>query len=200
MSKNPDLTLSFSVDHLGASAIQCACPQVSRRIETPKKSCLPGATADALALEPALSTTAKTHYKYMPAGDMARDLIMKAMETAPLEAVGRNVTCPATARQHSDPRKYSNMKLSLRKGTISENSPRCALWPTASRLSCAHLADGRRYPAGAANANGAVARLYRGSGRRTHETTERHARSIRPPLPAWPANDLRSGLWRPTGR
>ena len=85
MAGDHDLTVSYSVDPAGQTADTIRLPQVTRRM-TRDEVLLARGTADAFALRHKFHD-AKTAAKYMPQGQMARDLY-EAMETARVEAVG----------------------------------------------------------------------------------------------------------------
>src|SRR6056297_2079152 len=85
MANDADLTVTYSVDPAGLSGASMRLPQVSRRM-TREEVLLARGTADALALRHKYHD-AKTHTRYSPPGDMARDLY-EAMETARCEAMG----------------------------------------------------------------------------------------------------------------
>lgn len=144
MSNDPDLTVSYSVDPSGLSGDSMRLPQVSRRM-TREEVLLARGTADALALNRRYHN-GQTHAKYMPAGDMARDLY-EAMETARCEAVGAR-DMPGTAGNTDAKIKYD----SLRKGYDQAKQPSDVPLATAAGYLVRHLATGRDMPAGAANA------------------------------------------------
>ena len=144
MSNDPDLTVSYSVDPSGLSGDSMRLPQVSRRM-TREEVLLARGTADALALNRRYHN-GQTHAKYMPAGDMARDLY-EAMETARCEAVGAR-DMPGTAGNIDAKIKYD----SLRKGYDQAKQPSDVPLATAAGYLVRHLATGRDMPAGAANA------------------------------------------------
>jgi cobaltochelatase CobT len=85
MADDPELTVSYSVDPPGMTADSVRLPQVSRRM-TKEEVLLARGTADSFALRRKYHD-AKTFGRYMPQGQMARDLY-EAMETARCEAVG----------------------------------------------------------------------------------------------------------------
>ena len=94
MADEPDLTVSYSVDPPGVSADTMRLPQISRRM-TPDEVLLARGTADSYALKLKYHDQG-TFNRYMPQGQMARDLY-EAMETARCEAVGAR-TMPGTAK------------------------------------------------------------------------------------------------------
>ncbi|TCO72954.1 cobaltochelatase subunit CobT [Rhodovulum euryhalinum] len=93
LADDPELGVSYSVDPPGMTADAVRLPQVSRRM-TRAEVLLARGTADAFALRRRYHD-APTHARYLPAGQMARDLY-EAMETARCEAVGARVM-PGTA-------------------------------------------------------------------------------------------------------
>ena len=93
MAHDPELTVSYSVDPAGMSGDSMRLPQVSRRM-TREEVMLARGTADALALNRRYHN-GQTHAKYLPQGEMARDLY-DAMESARCEAVGARAM-PGTA-------------------------------------------------------------------------------------------------------
>ncbi|HAR50616.1 MAG TPA: cobaltochelatase subunit CobT, partial [Roseovarius nubinhibens] len=93
MADDSDLTVTYSVDPAGVSGDAMRLPQVSRRM-TRDEVLMARGTADALALRHKYHD-AKTHAKYAPPGQMARELY-EAMETARCEAVGARAM-PGTA-------------------------------------------------------------------------------------------------------
>jgi cobaltochelatase CobT len=93
MAQDADLNVTYSVDPSGVSGDTMRLPQVSRRMSRDEVLLARG-TADALALNLRYHD-AKTHSKYVPQGNMARD-IYEAMETARCEAMGAR-DMPGTA-------------------------------------------------------------------------------------------------------
>ena len=93
MAQDVDLNVTYSVDPSGVSGDTMRLPQVSRRMSRDEVLLARG-TADALALNLRYHD-AKTHSKYVPQGNMARD-IYEAMETARCEAMGAR-DMPGTA-------------------------------------------------------------------------------------------------------
>ena len=85
MADDPELTVTYSVDPPGMAGDTMRLPQVSRRM-TRDEVLIARGTADAFALRHR-HHDAKVAAKYMPQGQMARDLY-EAMETARCEAVG----------------------------------------------------------------------------------------------------------------
>ena len=150
MADDTDLTVTYSVDPAGISGDNVRLPQVSRRMSREEVLMARG-TADALALKHKYNDT-KTHAKYAPPGQMARELY-EAMETARCEAVGARAM-PGTA---------SNIDVKIeaearRQGfeTITDASE--APLPAAAGYLIRHLATGRDLPEGAQN----VMELWRG--------------------------------------
>jgi cobaltochelatase CobT len=150
MADDPELTISYTVDPSGLSGDAMRLPQVSRRM-TRDEVLLARGTADALALHRKYHSD-KTHTRYAPPGEMARDLY-EAMETARCEAMGAR-DMPGTAGNidakigHEAQRKGYDQ--------ISEASE--APLAVAAGYLIRHLATGRDLPAGAQN----VMDLWRG--------------------------------------
>ncbi|HGG06235.1 MAG TPA: cobaltochelatase subunit CobT, partial [Aliiroseovarius sp.] len=139
----PDLSVSFSVDPPGLTDDAVRLPQVTRRM-TRDEVLLARGTADAYALKHKFHNAA-THTRYVPEGQMARD-IYDAMETARCEAMGARLM-PGTAGNidakigaDADRRGFEQIK-------DSANAP---LADAAGYL-VRHLATGRDLPAGAQN-------------------------------------------------
>ena len=150
MADDSELSVSYSVDPAGISEDAMRLPQISRRMSR-EEVLLARGTADALALRHRFHDT-KTHARYAPPGDMARDLY-EAMETARCEAVGAR-DMPGTASnidariaQEAGRRGYAAM-------TSTEDAP----LPEAAGYLIRHLATGRDMPEGAQN----VMNLWRG--------------------------------------
>ncbi|MCC5983654.1 MAG: cobaltochelatase subunit CobT [Rhodobacteraceae bacterium] len=85
MADEREMTVTYSVDPPGVAGDTMRLPQVTRRM-TRDEVLLARGTADALALRHRYHD-AGTHARYLPQGQMARDLY-DAMETARCEAVG----------------------------------------------------------------------------------------------------------------
>lgn len=143
IADNPDLSVSFSVDPPGLTDDAVRLPQVTRRM-TRDEVLLARGTADAYALKHKFHNAA-THTRYVPEGQMARD-IYDAMETARCEAMGARLM-PGTAGNidakigaDADRRGFEQIK-------DSANAP---LADAAGYL-VRHLATGRDLPAGAQN-------------------------------------------------
>ena len=93
LADDPELAVTYSVDPPGLGNDSVRLPQISRRM-TKQEVLLARGTADAYALK-LRHHDAKTHNRYSPQGQMARDLY-ESMETARCEAVGA-ITMPGTA-------------------------------------------------------------------------------------------------------
>ncbi len=150
MAHDAELTVSYSVDPPGMSADTIRLPQVSRRM-TRDEVLLARGTADAYALRHRFHDT-KTHAKYAPQGQMARDLY-EAMETARCEAMGAR-EMPGTA---------GNIDAKIaheagRKGYSQISRREDASLATAAGYLVREIATGRALPKGASN----VANLWRG--------------------------------------
>jgi len=150
MADDSELSVSYSVDPAGLSEDAMRLPQISRRMSR-EEVLLARGTADALALRHRFHDT-KTHARYAPPGDMARDLY-EAMETARCEAVGAR-DMPGTA---------SNIDARIaqeagRRGYAAMNTTEDAPLPEAAGYLIRHLATGRDMPEGAQN----VMNLWRG--------------------------------------
>ncbi|MEN8894969.1 MAG: cobaltochelatase subunit CobT [Yoonia sp.] len=150
MANDPDLTVSYSVDPAGQSADSIRLPQVSRRM-TREEVLLARGTADAFALRHKFHDP-KTAAKYMPQGQMAKDLY-DAMETARIEAVGAQ-HMPGTAGNIDA--KIGNE--AMRKGYDGITDAANAPLSVAAGYLIRHLATGRDLPKGAEN----VMELWRG--------------------------------------
>ncbi|QBF31264.1 cobaltochelatase subunit CobT [Thalassococcus sp. S3] len=150
MADDPELTVSYSVDPSGLSGDAMRLPQVSRRM-TRDEVMLARGTADALALHRKYHD-GTTHARYVPQGDMARDLY-EAMETARCEAMGAR-DMPGTAGNIDAKIGHE----ALRKGYDQCKEPAEAPLATAAGYLIRHLATGRDLPAGAQN----VMELWRG--------------------------------------
>jgi cobaltochelatase CobT len=150
MAHDPELTVSYSVDPAGLSGDAMRLPQVSRRL-TRDEVLLARGTADALALNRRYHNE-QTHSRYVPQGDMARDLY-EAMETARCEAMGARdmpgtagnidakIGHEATRRGYAECKQASEVPLATAAGYLIR-----------------HMATGRDLPAGAQN----VMELWRG--------------------------------------
>jgi cobaltochelatase CobT len=150
MANDPELNVSYSVDPAGLSGDSMRLPQVSRRM-TRDEVLLARGTADALALNRRYHN-GQTHSRYLPQGEMARDLY-EAMETARCEAMGAR-DMPGTAGNIDAKIKHE----ALRKGYDQVKQAADVPLATAAGYLIRHLATGRDLPAGAEN----VMELWRG--------------------------------------
>src|SRR6056297_2845838 len=150
MADDPELTISYSVDPAGLSADAMRLPQVSRRMTRDEVLQARG-TADALALRHKYHDAA-LDARYMPAGEMARELY-QAMETARCEAMGAR-EMPGTAGNIDA--KIGNE--ALRRGYDQIKDASDAPLSEAAGYLVRHMATGRALPAGAQN----VMELWRG--------------------------------------
>jgi len=141
MADAPDLTVTYSVDPPGLSGDTMRLPQVTRRL-TRDEVMLARGTADTLALRHRFHNTA-THARYLPQGQMARDLY-QAMEEARCEAVGAQ-HMPGTAR-NIDARIAHEAG---RKGYAQIRDRQDAPLSVAASYMIRELATGRTLPAGA---------------------------------------------------
>ncbi|SLN25910.1 Aerobic cobaltochelatase subunit CobT [Pseudoruegeria aquimaris] len=143
MADDPDLSVSYTVDPPGQSGDSMRLPQVSRRMSR-QEVMLARGTADALALRHKFHD-AETHGRFMPEGQMARDLY-NAMENARCEAVGAR-DMPGT---------LTNIDAQIaheaeRKGYSQAKSQSDVPLPVAAGYLIRHLATGRDLPPGAQN-------------------------------------------------
>jgi cobaltochelatase CobT len=150
MANDPELTVSYSVDPPGMTNDAVRLPQVSRRM-TREEVLLARGTADAFALRRKYHD-AGTFNRYLPQGQMARDLY-ESMEAARCEAVGAR-DMPGT---------HGNIDAKIaaeaeRKGYAQIRSAEDAPLATAAGYLIRHLATGRPAPRGADNVMG----LWRG--------------------------------------
>ncbi|MEQ5870284.1 cobaltochelatase subunit CobT [Sagittula sp. NFXS13] len=150
MADDPDLSVSYTVDPAGVSGDAMRLPQVSRRM-TRDEVLLARGTADALALHRRYHD-APTHARYLPQGDMARELY-DAMETARCEAMGAR-DMPGTAGNVDA--KIGHEAARRGYGQIRDRAE--APLPVAAGYLIRHLATGRDLPPDAAN----VMELWRG--------------------------------------
>ncbi len=146
LANDPDLGVSYSVDPPGMTNEQVRLPQVTRRM-TRDEVMLARGTADAYALRRRFHNPS-TSNKYLPQGNMARDLY-DAMETARCEAMGAR-SMPGTAGNidakigtEADRKGY---------GQITEAGQ--APLSVAAGYLIRHLATGRDLPASADNVMG----------------------------------------------
>ena len=93
LANEPELNVAFTIDPPGVSNETIRLPQISRSL-TKEEVMLARGTADAYALKIRFHN-AKTHNKYMPQGQVAKDLY-EAMETVRVEALGARAM-PGTA-------------------------------------------------------------------------------------------------------
>ncbi|MEN8892490.1 cobaltochelatase subunit CobT [Planktotalea arctica] len=150
MANDPDLSITYTVDPSGVSGDTMRLPQVSRRM-TREEVLIARGTADALAMHRKFHDDG-THSRYVPQGDMARDLY-EAMETARCEAMGAR-DMPGTAGNIDA--KIGND--ALRKGFDQIKVAADAPLATAAGYLIRHLATGRDLPSGAQN----VMNLWKG--------------------------------------
>ena len=143
IADDPDLSVTFSVDPPGLHGKDVRLPQVSRRMKADEVILARG-TADALALRHRYHDSG-THAKYLPQGQMARDLY-EAMETARCEAVGAR-DMPGTAG-NIDARIGHEAE---RRGYARIDKASEAPLAVAAGYLIRHLATGRELPAGADN-------------------------------------------------
>ncbi|MCC5955583.1 MAG: cobaltochelatase subunit CobT [Natronohydrobacter sp.] len=137
----PDLTVTYSVDPPGLSGDAMRLPQVTRRL-TRDEVLLARGTADTLALRRRFHD-ATCHARYMPQGQMARDLY-QAMEEARCEAVGAR-HMPGTAK-NIDARIGHE---AARKGYAQIRDRQDAPLSVAASYMIRQMATGRDLPAGA---------------------------------------------------
>lgn len=150
MADAREMTVTYSVDPPGVSGDAMRLPQVTRRM-TRDEVLLARGTADSLALRHRFHD-AGTHARYMPQGDMARELY-QAMEDARCEAVGAR-HMPGTAG-NIDARIGHNAS---RKGYAQIRDRKDAPLPVAASYMIREMATGRTLPEGADN----VLELWRG--------------------------------------
>ncbi|MFV2033494.1 MAG: cobaltochelatase subunit CobT [Halocynthiibacter sp.] len=143
LANDAELNISYTVDPPGQNDDSMRLPQVSRRLSRDEVMLARG-TADALAMRHKHHDAA-THSRYLPQGQMARDLY-EAMETARCEAVGAR----------SMPGALSNIDVHLetearRRGYDLITSRTDAPLATAAGYLLRHLATGRDLPDSARN-------------------------------------------------
>jgi len=141
MADDAEISVSFSVDPPGVTGDAMRLPQVTRRM-TRDEVLLARGTADGFALKRRFHNSG-THARYMPQGQMARDLY-EAMETARCEAVGAQ-HMPGTA-SNIDARIAHEAE---RKGYSQIRSQAEAPLPVAAGYLIRQLATGRALPKGA---------------------------------------------------
>ncbi|MFW2588275.1 cobaltochelatase subunit CobT [Sagittula sp. SSi028] len=143
MADDPDLSVSYTVDPSGVSGDAMRLPQISRRM-TRDEVLLARGTADALALHRRYHD-GQTHARYLPQGDMARELY-DAMETARCEAMGAR-EMPGTAGNIDA--KIGHDAARKGYGQITDRAE--APLPVAAGYLIRHLATGRDLPPEATN-------------------------------------------------
>ena len=141
LADDPELSVSYSVDPPGMSGDSLRLPQVTRRM-TRDEVLLARGTADGFAMRRRFHD-APTHARYLPQGQMARDLY-EAMEAARCEAVGAR-HMPGTA-SNIDARIAHDAE---RKGYAQARSQTEAPLPVAAGYLIRQLATGRALPRGA---------------------------------------------------
>ena len=141
LADEPELTVTYSVDPPGMTGDTMRLPQVSRRL-TRDEVLIARGTADAFALRHR-HHDAKVAAKYMPQGQMARDLY-DAMETARCEAVGAR-DMPGTLGNIDA--KIANE--AERRGYAQIRTAQEAPLAQAAGYLVRHLATGRPMPGGA---------------------------------------------------
>lgn len=149
LADNPELGVTYSVDPPGMSGDSVRLPQVTRRM-TREEVLLARGTADALAMRHKHHNAA-THNRYLPQGQMARDMY-EAMEEARCEAMG--------AREMPGALSNIDVKLeqdAIRRGYDQISDRNQAPLATAAGYLVRQLATGRDLPPAAAN----VADLWR---------------------------------------
>ncbi len=150
MADAREMTVTYSVDPPGIAGEAMRLPQVTRRMSRDEVLLARG-TADGLALRHRYHDGG-THARFMPQGQMARDLY-EAMETARCEAVGAR-QMPGTAG-NIDARIAHEAG---RKGYAQIRAREDAPLPVAAGYMIRALATGRDLPEGASN----VLDLWRG--------------------------------------
>ncbi|MCB1406043.1 MAG: cobaltochelatase subunit CobT, partial [Rhodobacteraceae bacterium] len=141
LADDVDVAVSFTVDPPGMTKEAMRLPQVTRRM-TRDEVLLARGTADGFALKRRFHNEG-THARYMPSGEMARDLY-EAMETARCEAVGAQ-HMPGTAG-NIDARIAHDAD---RKGYAQIRSQTEAPLSVAAGLLIRQMATGRELPRGA---------------------------------------------------
>ena len=149
MADDADLQVSFSADPPGMTGDAVRLPQVTRRM-TRAEVMLARGTADSFALRKR-HHDAPTHARYLPQGQMARDLY-ESMETARCEALGARLM-PGTAG-NIDARIAHEAE---KRGYAQVRSQAEAPLAVAAGYLVRQLATGRTLPAGAER----VAELWR---------------------------------------
>jgi cobaltochelatase CobT len=146
LANDPELGVSFSVDPPGMANDQVRLPQVTRRMSRDEVMLARG-TADAYALRRRFHN-ASTSNRYVPQGNMARDLY-DAMESARCEAMGAR-TMPGTAG-NIDAKIEAEAE---RKGYGQITEAGQAPLSVAAGYLIRHLATGRDLPPAAGNVMG----------------------------------------------
>jgi cobaltochelatase CobT len=146
LANDPELGVSFSVDPPGMANDQMRLPQVTRRMSRDEVMLARG-TADAYALRRRFHN-ASTSNRYVPQGNMARDLY-DAMESARCEAMGAR-TMPGTAG-NIDAKIEAEAE---RKGYGQITEAGQAPLSVAAGYLIRHLATGRDLPPAAGNVMG----------------------------------------------
>ena len=149
LANDAEVSVSFTVDPPGMTKEAMRLPQVTRRM-TRDEVLLARGTADGFALKRRFHNVG-THTRYMPSGEMARDLY-ESMETARCEAVGAQ-HMPGTAG-NIDARIAHDAE---RKGYAQIRSQTEAPLSVAAGLLIREMATGRELPRGAKS----VADLWR---------------------------------------
>ena len=138
LARDSELNVTFSVDPPGATNDAMRLPQVSRRMSREEVLRARG-TADAMALKHRFHN-AQTHNRYVPDGQMARDLY-DALETARCEAMGAR-TMPGTAG-NIDAKLQND---ACRLGYDQVNDPNAVPLATAAAYLLREAATGRELP------------------------------------------------------
>jgi len=141
LANDAEVSVSFTVDPPGMTKEAMRLPQVTRRM-TRDEVLLARGTADGFALKRRFHNVG-THTRYMPSGEMARDLY-ESMETARCEAVGAQ-HMPGTAG-NIDARIAHDAE---RKGYAQIRSQTEAPLSVAAGLLIREMATGRELPRGA---------------------------------------------------
>jgi cobaltochelatase CobT len=143
IADDSELNVSYSVDPAGLSGDSMRLPQVSRRMTRDEVLQARG-TADALALKHKYHDGG-LHARYVPAGDMARDLY-ETMETARCEAIGAR-EMPGTAGNIDAKIGAEAQRMGYDQIIDRTDAPLA----TAAGYLVRHLATGRALPPGAQN-------------------------------------------------
>ena len=143
LADDAELTVSYSVDPPGQTDDGMRLPQVSRRM-TRDEVLMARGTADAMAMKHKYHD-ASVATRYMPAGQMARDLY-EAMETARCEAMGAR-DMPGTAGNIDAKIGFEAERKGYNQITSASDAP----LPVAAGYLVRHLATGRNLPDAAQN-------------------------------------------------